>query len=259
MSRWVQRLSLMSAAALVLVGMATTSAAASTSVSASGALAASETSDLSMEDTVAVTVWEGSAGPARPPCAPGFGCPDPSPPTPLPSFQCPSSHPWLVNEEFSWKVPRGVQIENDFLDIRIGGVPTYDPVFGHVTGWGDGDNVAINQTPFVLVDTILIAQCTNDSTAGYPAQPTTSPSITSNEYMYFPEQSTQFTVTATGFPAPSLKIIQGALFEGQTFTDNGDGTATIKGRGWTTSTFTSILVEAKSAYGSVLQRINLYR
>jgi hypothetical protein len=84
------------------------------------------------------------------------------------------------------------------------------------------------------------------------------PLITSTEHPFFREQSTTFTITTTG-TSPSLRITQGALFEGQTFTDNGDGTATIKGRGWGSSSSTSILVEAKNAAGTDLHRFNLYR
>jgi hypothetical protein len=37
-----------------------------------------------------------------------------------------------------------------------------------------------------------------------------------------------FTITATGFPVPAIDL-SGTLPEGLTFTDNGDGTATLAG------------------------------
>jgi uncharacterized delta-60 repeat protein len=56
-----------------------------------------------------------------------------------------------------------------------------------------------------------------------------SPEITSTDHTTFTTGvAGSFTVTATGFPVPTIGL-SGALPEGVTFTDNGDGTATLAG------------------------------
>lgn len=48
------------------------------------------------------------------------------------------------------------------------------------------------------------------------------------------------------------------MFEGQVFTDNGDGTATISGRAQGMAQTASISLEAKNAYGVSQERFTLY-
>src|SRR5205807_1215599 len=56
-----------------------------------------------------------------------------------------------------------------------------------------------------------------------------APSITSDDHTTFTAGSLgSFTVTTTGYPAPSLSET-GTLPDGVTFTDNGNGTATLAG------------------------------
>lgn len=58
---------------------------------------------------------------------------------------------------------------------------------------------------------------------------TVAPTITSASTATFPlNEASSFTVTTTGLPTPTLSI-SGTLPEGLSFTDNGDGTATITG------------------------------
>jgi hypothetical protein len=64
-----------------------------------------------------------------------------------------------------------------------------------------------------------------------------------------------FTVTTTGFPVPSLTR-KGALPSGVTFTDNGNGTATISGVPSTGGNY-PILITATNAYGSSTQSLTV--
>ena len=68
-----------------------------------------------------------------------------------------------------------------------------------------------------------------DATQNFTLTVTQPPAITSAaEATFATGQAGSFTVTTSGFPAPALSV-QGALPAGVTFTDNGDGTATLAG------------------------------
>jgi hypothetical protein len=83
-----------------------------------------------------------------------------------------------------------------------------------------------------------------------------APAITSHSSATFTSgDSGTFTVTTRGFPAPSLTQT-GALPAGVTFTDNGDGTATISGIPAAAGSY-PILITATSAYGSATQSLTL--
>ena len=83
-----------------------------------------------------------------------------------------------------------------------------------------------------------------------------APAITSHASATFTAGDTgTFTVTTRGFPAPSLTET-GALPAGVTFTDNGDGTATISGVPAADGSY-PILITAANAYGSAAQSLTL--
>jgi hypothetical protein len=83
-----------------------------------------------------------------------------------------------------------------------------------------------------------------------------APAITSHATATFTVgDSGTFTVTTRGFPAPSLTET-GPLPAGVTFTDNGDGTATISGIPAAGGSY-PILITATSAYGSATQSLTV--
>lgn len=64
-----------------------------------------------------------------------------------------------------------------------------------------------------------------------------APAITSANSATFPNSvASSFTVTTTGFPTPAL-VLSGTLPAGVTFTDNGDGTATLSGTATVSGTY----------------------
>jgi len=85
-----------------------------------------------------------------------------------------------------------------------------------------------------------------------------APAITSPSSATFTVgQPGSFTVTATGYPAPTLREV-GPLPSGLTFTDNGNGTATISGTPKAvTAAPASIEVEATNASGMATQQVAL--
>ncbi len=85
---------------------------------------------------------------------------------------------------------------------------------------------------------------------------TSAPSITSEtETEQALDLPFTYTVTTNGYPAPTLTKT-GALPAGVTFTNNGDGTATIAGTPTVDGSFT-IKVSAKSAAGAAAQNITI--
>ena len=83
-----------------------------------------------------------------------------------------------------------------------------------------------------------------------------APAITSHASATFTAgDSGTFTVTTRGFPAPALTEV-GALPAGVTFTDNGDGTATISGIPAAGGSY-PIIITATNAYGSATQSLTL--
>jgi hypothetical protein len=83
-----------------------------------------------------------------------------------------------------------------------------------------------------------------------------APAITSHASTTFTAgDSGTFTVTTRGFPAPSLTET-GPLPAGVTFTDNGDGTATISGIPAADGSY-PILLTAANAYGSSTQSLTV--
>lgn len=83
------------------------------------------------------------------------------------------------------------------------------------------ENPGSGGTRGVGIDNILVS--------GTPPPATVAPTITSaNNATFTVGQAGTFTVTATGTPTPTLTS-SGALPSGVTFTDNGNGTATIAG------------------------------
>ena len=79
--------------------------------------------------------------------------------------------------------------------------------------------------------------------------PAAAPAITSGNKTIFPvSQAGTFTVTATGFPLPSLAET-GTLPSGVTFVDNGNGTATLAGTPTTAGTY-SLTVTAHNTAGA---------
>jgi large repetitive protein len=83
-----------------------------------------------------------------------------------------------------------------------------------------------------------------------------APAITSHASTTYTAGDTgTFTVTTRGFPAPSLTEA-GALPAGVTFTDNGDGTATIAGTPATGGSY-PIVITANNAYGSTSQSLTV--
>ncbi len=86
-----------------------------------------------------------------------------------------------------------------------------------------------------------------EPTVGIGARPViTSADHTTNEFAY--GAAGTFTVITTGFPIPSLSE-SGSLPGGVTFTDKGDGTATLAGTPTAAGTFT-LTITAHNGYGS---------
>jgi hypothetical protein len=83
-----------------------------------------------------------------------------------------------------------------------------------------------------------------------------APTITSHASTTFTAgDSGTFTVTTRGFPAPSLTET-GPLPAGVTFTDNGDGTATISGIPAAGGSY-PILITATNAFGDASQSLTV--
>ncbi|MDR5700548.1 hypothetical protein [Agromyces aerolatus] len=170
----------------------------------------------------------------------------------VPAFTCPDRHPYLWRTGYGTGLP-GTRLSSDRVKLDL---PTRTTVGGGlVTGWPETSDGLTLRGPddwASLVD--IHAFCSSDPAAGYSE---TKPTFTSKAQAYFLHDEKSFTVTTAGFPEGTLRIVQGALLDGLTFTDHGDGTATIAVRARPHGT-SSILVEARNAYGMALQRINLY-
>lgn len=106
--------------------------------------------------------------------------------------------------------------------------------------------------PIVVTGTSVSAQ----HSVGFSLVVQTPPAITSAASATFNTNvAGSFTVTTTGSPTPSLSE-SGALPSGVSFTDNGDGTATLAGTATSPSSST-LTITAANAVGSVQQTFTL--
>ena len=140
---------------------------------------------------------------------------------------------------------------------ETGGLPT------GVTFTDNGDGTAtISGVPaaggsyLILITAASLAGSTSQwltVTVGQPVLITSAPAATTTGGTAM----TPFTVTTTGFPVPALTKT-GALPAGVTFTDNGDGTATISGVPKATlgGTYT-VTITARNDQGTVTQTFTL--
>ena len=84
-----------------------------------------------------------------------------------------------------------------------------------------------------------------------------APAITSaNNATFTAGQAGSFTVTATGYPTPTLSV-SGALPSGVTFTNNGDGTATISGTPTAGGVFTLTITASNGVNPNATQTFTL--
>jgi hypothetical protein len=124
---------------------------------------------------------------------------------------------------------------------------------------GDGTaTLAGNPTASGLFPLTLTAQSAAGTvTQNFVLAVDESPSITSAPSADFPVgTSSSFTVSTTAYPTASLSET-GPLPSGFTFTDNGDGTATITGDPTAPGTY-PITVQATSSSGSTSQNLTIY-
>lgn len=106
--------------------------------------------------------------------------------------------------------------------------------------------------------TITASNTLGSTTQAFTLTIDSSPAITSaNSTSFTVGQPASFTLTTDGYPAPSLTE-SGELPAGVTFTDNGDGTATIVGTITAASVGTfSVKITATNSSGSVVQSLTL--
>ena len=106
--------------------------------------------------------------------------------------------------------------------------------------------------------TVRAANSAGDASAPVILVVNQAPAITSAASASFVAGTFRyFTITTSGFPAPSLSVT-GALPQGLTFADNGDGTATVSGSALASAAgVVDIAVTAANAAGSAQQTLRL--
>ena len=137
-----------------------------------------------------------------------------------------------------------------------GGPSTYNVAVGGMTQ----DGTIIVDVPAGVVDDAwgqLNVASADDPTAAFTfAVP---PTFTSTDHATFAELANgSFTVRTTGNPAAALSIQQGSLPSGLSFTDNGDGTATISGAADLDQVGTyDVTLQAKNLAATVTQDLTI--